>query len=67
MSEAKTVSNWNIPNILTALRVVMVPVFAWVLLAYPQDPTMRWVATGCSSWPSPRTPSTAVSRAPTTW
>lgn len=45
MSEAKTVSNWNVPNILTALRVVMVPVFAWLLLAYPQDTTMRWVAT----------------------
>lgn len=46
MSETKTVSNWNVPNVLTALRVVMVPVFAWVLLAYPLDPTMRWVATG---------------------
>ncbi|MFT3875053.1 MAG: CDP-diacylglycerol--glycerol-3-phosphate 3-phosphatidyltransferase [Propioniciclava sp.] len=45
MSETKQVSNWNVPNVLTALRVVMVPVFAWVLLAYPQDPTMRWVAT----------------------
>ncbi len=45
MSEAKAVSNWNVPNVLTALRVVMVPVFAWVLLTYPQDPTMRWAAT----------------------
>ena len=45
MSEAKTASNWNVPNVLTALRVVMVPVFAWLLLAYPQDPTMRWVST----------------------
>ena len=45
MSEAKP-SNWNIPNVLTALRMVMVPVFAWVLLAFPADQTMRLVATG---------------------
>ncbi|MFP5415724.1 MAG: CDP-diacylglycerol--glycerol-3-phosphate 3-phosphatidyltransferase [Actinomycetes bacterium] len=46
MTEGKPVSNWNIPNILTAVRLVLVPVFAWLLLAYPQDLTMRWVATG---------------------
>ncbi len=45
MTEAKQVSNWNVPNVLTAIRMVMVPIFAWVLLAYPDDPTMRWVAT----------------------
>ena len=45
MTEQQKVSNWNVPNVLTAVRMVMVPVFAWVLLAYPQDPTMRWVAT----------------------
>ncbi|MFZ2428611.1 MAG: CDP-diacylglycerol--glycerol-3-phosphate 3-phosphatidyltransferase, partial [Propioniciclava sp.] len=45
MSEQAKVSNWNVPNVLTALRVVMVPVFAWVLLAHAQDPAMRWVAT----------------------
>ena len=45
MTEAKPVSNWNVPNVLTALRLVMVPLFAWVLLAYPQDPTLRWVST----------------------
>ena len=38
-------SNWNVPNLLTGLRLVLVPVFAWVLLAYPQDEMMRWVAT----------------------
>ena len=38
-------SNWNLPNLLTGLRMVLVPVFAWVLLAYPQDEVMRWVAT----------------------
>ncbi len=46
MTEQAKVSNWNVPNILTAARIVMVPIFAWVLLAYPHDPTMRWVATG---------------------
>ena len=45
MSEQAKVSNWNVPNVLTALRVVMVPVFAWVLLAHAQDPAMRWIAT----------------------
>lgn len=45
MTEAKPVSNLNVPNVLTALRLVMVPAFAWVLLAYPQDQTMRLVAT----------------------
>lgn len=38
-------SNWNLPNLLTGLRMVLVPVFAWVLLAYPQDEVMRWVTT----------------------
>lgn len=38
-------SNWNVPNILTGLRLVMVPLFGWVLLAYPLDATMRWVST----------------------
>lgn len=38
-------SNWNVPNILTGLRLVMVPLFGWVLLAFPADPVMRWVAT----------------------
>ena len=27
MSEQAKVSNWNVPNILTALRIVLVPVF----------------------------------------
>ena len=33
-------SNWNVPNVLTALRVVMVPLFAWLLLAQPNDPML---------------------------
>lgn len=39
-------SNWNVPNVLTALRVVMVPLFAWLLLAQPNDPVWRWWADG---------------------
>lgn len=38
-------SNWNVPNILTGLRLVMVPLFGWVLLAFPADPVMRWLST----------------------
>ena len=26
------VSNWNVPNALTTLRIVMVPFFGWALL-----------------------------------
>ncbi len=37
-------SNWNVPNVLTAIRLVLVPLCAWLLLAHPADPTMRWVA-----------------------
>jgi CDP-diacylglycerol---glycerol-3-phosphate 3-phosphatidyltransferase len=37
-------SNWNVPNVLTALRIVLVPVFAWLLLAHPASPPMRWWA-----------------------
>jgi len=31
-AEQPTVSNWNVPNALTTLRIVMVPFFAWALL-----------------------------------
>jgi CDP-diacylglycerol--glycerol-3-phosphate 3-phosphatidyltransferase len=38
-------SNWNLPNALTSVRILMVPVFAWALLVDGgEDPTMRWVA-----------------------
>jgi CDP-diacylglycerol--glycerol-3-phosphate 3-phosphatidyltransferase len=29
---APVVSNWNLPNVLTSLRIVMVPFFGWALL-----------------------------------
>lgn len=46
MSEpGRTVSNWNVPNALTTLRIVMVPFFGWALLHDGgQDLTWRWVA-----------------------
>ena len=33
----RKVSAWNVPNALTVLRLVMVPVFAWALLAHPDS------------------------------
>jgi len=33
----RQVSAWNVPNALTVLRLVMVPVFAWALLAHPDS------------------------------
>lgn len=45
---ATTSSNWNLPNALTALRIVMVPLFIWLLLAGGQhgetDMGLRWWA-----------------------
>jgi CDP-diacylglycerol---glycerol-3-phosphate 3-phosphatidyltransferase len=40
-------SNWNVPNALTTLRIVMVPFFAWALLIDDgQSAGWRWVAYG---------------------
>ena len=36
---------WNIPNALTTLRILLVPVFAWALLAHPDSPGWRVVTT----------------------
>src|SRR3712207_5982471 len=38
-------SNWNVPNALTTLRIVMVPFFAWALLLDDGESAgWRWVA-----------------------
>lgn len=40
-------NNWNVPNALTTLRILMVPFFAWALLVDDgQSPGWRWVAFG---------------------
>lgn len=38
-------SPWNVPNALTVLRILLVPVFGWLLMSGAgQDPTLRWWA-----------------------
>ncbi len=38
-------AHWlNVPNALTALRLLLVPVFAWILLSHPHDDLWRWGA-----------------------
>ena len=37
-------SNWNVPNVLTGLRIVMVPLFAWALLGHATNASWRWIA-----------------------
>jgi CDP-diacylglycerol---glycerol-3-phosphate 3-phosphatidyltransferase len=44
-SAQREVSNWNVPNALTTLRIVMVPFFAWALLHEGGESIgWRWVA-----------------------
>ncbi|HEX2175792.1 MAG TPA: CDP-diacylglycerol--glycerol-3-phosphate 3-phosphatidyltransferase [Nocardioidaceae bacterium] len=41
-------SNWNLPNALTLLRILMVPLFGWLLLSNGGDePVWRVAAFGC--------------------
>ena len=45
MTTDQQVSNWNIANVLTVLRIAMVPLFGWALLHDGgDDPLWRWVA-----------------------
>ena len=38
-------AHWvNVPNGLTALRMLLVPVFAWVLLSHPHNDSWLWMA-----------------------
>jgi CDP-diacylglycerol--glycerol-3-phosphate 3-phosphatidyltransferase len=44
-TDQQQVSNWNIANVLTVLRIAMVPLFGWALLHDGgNDPLWRWVA-----------------------
>lgn len=38
-------SNWNIPNILTMVRIILVPLFGWMLLAHPHEQGWRLATT----------------------
>lgn len=40
MAEPET-SPWNVPNALTAFRIILVPIFAWMLIAHPHEPAWR--------------------------
>lgn len=43
---APQASPWNVPNALTVLRILMVPVFGWLLLAHGgEQEAWRWWAT----------------------
>lgn len=43
---APQASPWNVPNALTVLRILMVPLFGWLLLAHGgEDTAWRWWAT----------------------
>ena len=55
-SDQHQVSNFNIANVLTVVRIVLVPFFAWALLQDGGDSTTwRWVGRlnlqGVSTWP----------------
>ncbi len=39
-------SPWNLPNALTVLRILLVPLFGWMLLAHPDAAGWRWATTG---------------------
>ena len=41
----KVVPVVNVPNALTVIRLIMVPLFAWMLLAHPHDIGWRWATT----------------------
>jgi CDP-diacylglycerol--glycerol-3-phosphate 3-phosphatidyltransferase len=43
LAEPET-SPWNVPNALTAFRIVLVPVFAWMLLVHPQETGWRFLS-----------------------
>src|SRR5215211_2747968 len=42
----RAVSSWNVPNALTAVRILLVPLFGWMLVAHPDEPGWRLATTG---------------------
>ena len=46
-------SNWNLPNALTTLRIVLVPFFGWALLHDGGD-SVLWRMRGVRASSSPR-------------
>ncbi|RNE62499.1 CDP-diacylglycerol--glycerol-3-phosphate 3-phosphatidyltransferase [Cryobacterium tepidiphilum] len=43
--EVSVPSNWNLPNIITVVRILLAPIFVWMLLADAgQDGALRWWA-----------------------
>ncbi|ODA90596.1 CDP-diacylglycerol--glycerol-3-phosphate 3-phosphatidyltransferase [Leifsonia xyli subsp. xyli] len=41
----RRVSNWNLPNVLTIVRILLAPLFVWMLLADAgRDGPLRWAA-----------------------
>lgn len=45
-SDSAANSPYNVPNALTVLRLILVPVFVWLLFAHPDDLAWRLAATG---------------------
>ena len=45
MTEQRETSPWNVPNALTTIRLVLVPLFAWMLLAHPDETGWRLATT----------------------
>jgi CDP-diacylglycerol--glycerol-3-phosphate 3-phosphatidyltransferase len=43
-STAVRPSNWNVPNAITVLRILLTPFFIWLLLAADPDSAARWAA-----------------------
>ncbi|HMY09242.1 MAG TPA: CDP-diacylglycerol--glycerol-3-phosphate 3-phosphatidyltransferase [Marmoricola sp.] len=47
MNTPAKASNWNVPNALTTLRILLVPVFGWALLQQGgHSESWRWIAAG---------------------
>ena len=65
---AQRVSAWNLPNILTSVRILMVPFFAWALWVggpWGGDSLVaRWLALALFAAPCTPTSSTGTSPAP---